>query len=246
MLIFYTLNNNKNNFQILRVIHFANWNAITVNEQFERWFSFAICEVIIPLTTKSPLGQFKIAGDLTMAKSNIIDMKTTKIPKWRKATTVQLPKEPSNVILTPVSVTSLIVSWTCCTNKIFDYIIMYSPDAKLSKENWKQISATCSDSYGVVLKNLPTNTEYTTCVVSAYTLANKNSIYDDKNCDSVYLSAKNIAPYGAVMLSEAEKRQKLIQKQDLKLKSNTEDFCSLAGYIIDSYGNCVGTLFFCK
>lgn len=203
-----------------RVIHFDDWNSERVYEQFDRWISFTICK-IITLTTKSLTKQL-----------------ITQMPKWRKSTT-QMLTEPLNVILTPVSVTSLIVSWTCCFNKNFNFVIMYSPDKNISKKKWEKVLTTCTESQGVVLKNLPTRTDYTACVVLEHNLAKNNDFYNEENCDTIYLSPETIAPYGIAMLAEIEQKKKAIVKQNiLKLKVN--DFCLISGFFIDLNGNCVG------
>uniref|UniRef100_A0A915ERK7 Uncharacterized protein n=1 Tax=Ditylenchus dipsaci TaxID=166011 RepID=A0A915ERK7_9BILA len=134
-----------------RVIHFSDWKGNNTPQQFINWISFSMCELM-----KSDSGP-------GLTKTTKAD--STKLPKWRKASAEPKAGEPSNVVLTPLSPTSMSVSWTCCTNNKINYVILYTPDEKLSKDKWKRVPANCRDSFGTVLENLPTGTDYAACVV---------------------------------------------------------------------------------
>uniref|UniRef100_A0A914YRZ8 Fibronectin type-III domain-containing protein n=1 Tax=Panagrolaimus superbus TaxID=310955 RepID=A0A914YRZ8_9BILA len=156
-----------------RVIHLSEW--LGNNELFNSWFSYAICESI---------------GSTSQPKSTTV---TTKRPK-QKPTKSPTAQEPSNINVIPISPTSFSVTWTCCTNNKADYVIIYTPDASLSIDKWKRIPARCRDSFGKVIDNLPSDSDYKVCVVTKTSANNNSAIIDDENCDSITLDKETTAP----------------------------------------------------
>ncbi|KAI1721109.1 fibronectin type III domain-containing protein [Ditylenchus destructor] len=161
-----------------RVIHFGDWAGENVPDQFSRWLSYSMCESIT--ATYNPLMMRTTKG-------------TTRLPKWKKAKEHRSPSEPTSVVVTPISPNSVIVSWTCCTNNKMDYVVLYTPDDQLPKSRWHRVIGTCRDSFGLILRNLPTDTDYAACVISTFTDTHNNATYGEENCDKIYLS-KDVVP----------------------------------------------------
>ncbi|VDL80556.1 unnamed protein product, partial [Nippostrongylus brasiliensis] len=131
-----------------RVIH-LDWTS--PNELFNSWFAYAICDYVTATTIKT-------APTTTKAKS-ITTRKTTPAPAAVSAAT--------NVEAVPLSPNSFSVSWTCCTNRKSNYTILYTHDTSIPQKNWQKREATCRDSFGTTIKDLPTDHQYTACVVAA-------------------------------------------------------------------------------
>uniref|UniRef100_F1KPH3 Mesocentin n=1 Tax=Ascaris suum TaxID=6253 RepID=F1KPH3_ASCSU len=157
-----------------RVIHFSEWSI--GSELFGSWLAHAICDYVTASTTK------KIGAPYV-----------TSSPTRRTTTKIKIT-EPANVEATPLSPNSFSVSWTCCTNKKADYVILYTPDASLPKWQWQRVAAKCRDSFGKRIEKLPTDNEYTICVETRTDAANRSAPLNLANCDTVQLNKDTTPP----------------------------------------------------
>ncbi|MFH4979531.1 hypothetical protein AB6A40_006240, partial [Gnathostoma spinigerum] len=157
-----------------RVIHFSDW--MDGSDLFGSWLGHEICGYVTAPTTRKAS-----------------TTRTTHKP-LRKTTSIDIETEPTNVKVTAVSPTSLSVSWTCCTNNRADYIVFYTPDASLPKSAWKKVHAKCRDSFGRIIYDLPSDTEYTVCVQTSHSASNNSIKLDLANCDSASLDKDTSPP----------------------------------------------------
>ncbi|PAV72007.1 hypothetical protein WR25_22447 [Diploscapter pachys] len=155
-----------------RVIHLADWTS--PNELFNSWVAYAMCDYVAASTTKKLTTPTKA----TSAASRI----STKPPT---------AFDPANVDIVPLSPTSISVSWTCCTNSKSNYTIIYTHDTSISRDKWLHKEATCRDSFGFSIEDLPTEHEYTVCVVTTTKAGNKTALEMDDNCATIYIDKSN-------------------------------------------------------
>lgn len=82
------------------------------------------------------------------------------------------------------------------THRFQNYTILYTHDTSIPQKNWQSRPATCRDSFGTIvqvrrqgtgggqgLQDLPTDTQYTVCVVSS-----RNGTTRDDNCAKIELN----------------------------------------------------------
>uniref|UniRef100_A0AAF5I0P7 Uncharacterized protein n=1 Tax=Strongyloides stercoralis TaxID=6248 RepID=A0AAF5I0P7_STRER len=157
-----------------RVIHLSEWENI--EELFNSWTSFAICETI---NTKD---QDKIKD-----KKKMISKENNKIVKNKE-------DMPSRISVVGVTPNSLSVSWICCTNDKQKYTIKYSPDVTIPLKNWPSLNASCKDGFGKEITDLPTDNNYYVCVFTNDKIKNADTKYNSENCDFVHLDQNTNAP----------------------------------------------------
>uniref|UniRef100_A0A0R3RV16 Fibronectin type-III domain-containing protein n=1 Tax=Elaeophora elaphi TaxID=1147741 RepID=A0A0R3RV16_9BILA len=150
-----------------KVIHFPDWSI--GNELFQSWIAHAFCSYVSKPVTR---------------KAKLTRMTRPPIRKTSKIST----DDATNVEVTPLGPNSLIVSWTCCTNNKADYIISYTPDSSLPKENWQKLSATCRDSFGRKIDGLPSDNTYTVCVETLQRFSNKSVPLNLNECETMQLT----------------------------------------------------------
>ncbi|EYC22320.1 hypothetical protein Y032_0017g3282 [Ancylostoma ceylanicum] len=131
-----------------RVIH-LDWTS--PNELFNSWFAYSVCDYVTATTVKTPT---------TPTKARPTVARRITAPPATIAT-------PTNVEAVPKSPNSFTVTWTCCTNTKSNYTILYTHDPSIPSQHWQQQSATCRDSFGKLIDRLPTDHDYTVCVVTA-------------------------------------------------------------------------------
>ncbi|KHJ82937.1 hypothetical protein OESDEN_17368 [Oesophagostomum dentatum] len=66
---------------------------------------------------------------------------------------------------------------------------MYTHDPSIPSEHWPRRSATCRDSFGTLIDHLPTDHDYTVCVITSQTASkfSKDLISEDR-CAQVTLN----------------------------------------------------------
>ncbi|KJH49062.1 von Willebrand factor type A domain protein [Dictyocaulus viviparus] len=152
-----------------RVIH-LDWTS--PNELFNSWFAYAICDYVTANTLKV----------------------TTKTKTMLTPSAVGL-SVPTNVEAIPLSPFAFSVSWTCCTNNKSNYTILYTHDPSIPIAHWPRRSATCRDSFGTVIQNLPTDHDYTVCVAASNAMSNISAIFPgNENCTRVTLNTNTTVP----------------------------------------------------
>ncbi|CAI4232346.1 unnamed protein product [Auanema sp. JU1783] len=156
-----------------RVIHLDDWSAIDL---FPNWLSYVICDYTS--STRTP------------------KLRTTKTTTKRPTTTTKSPTsfEPSNVEATGLGPSKLSVSWTCCTNNKANYTILYTHDKSIPRRNWKRLQATCRDSFGTTIDNLPSDHQYTVCVMTTTRALNDSAILEEENCDAITINKDTTPP----------------------------------------------------
>ncbi|UMM23770.1 hypothetical protein L5515_004321 [Caenorhabditis briggsae] len=155
-----------------RVIHLDQWSA--PNELFDSWIAYITCDYATASTTR---------------KSTTPKM-TTLLPFGRDAS----KEDATNIELIPLSPSSISVSWTCCTNNKSNYTILYTHDTSIPKKKWLRKEATCRDSFGTHLDNLPSDHTYTICVMTTERVENSTALAIDKNCDRIHIDLNTTAP----------------------------------------------------
>lgn len=66
-------------------------------------------------------------------------------------------------------------------------MVFYTPDTSIAPFKWKRIPAKCRDSFGLLIGDLPSDSTYKVCVVTAKSAKNASLTFHDENCDSVAL-----------------------------------------------------------
>ncbi|KAK6743871.1 hypothetical protein RB195_010895 [Necator americanus] len=155
-----------------RVIH-LDWTS--PNELFNSWFAYAICDYVTATTIKTSATTTKMRPSVAR--------RTTVLP----ATLLT----PTNVEAVPKSPTSFSVTWTCCTNTKSNYTVMYTHDPSTPSKHWLRRFATCRDSFGTLIDNLPTDHNYTVCVITTHSNISQSANPSEDYCTEVSLN-KNI------------------------------------------------------
>ncbi|VDP13257.1 unnamed protein product [Heligmosomoides polygyrus] len=159
-----------------RVIH-LDWTS--PNELFNSWFAYAICDYVTASTQKTTVATTKLK---------------TSLPK-KAATTPSSLTLPTNVEAVPLSPSSLSVSWTCCTNRKSNYTILYTHDSSIPPKHWQRRLATCRDSFGTTITGLPSDHDYTVCVIASELMNNASAFTPQSdNCAQLALSANTTRP----------------------------------------------------
>lgn len=160
-----------------RVIH-LDWTS--PNELFNSWLVYAICDYVTASTAKVT------SPSVTRSKA-VLTRRTTPIPASISV--------PTNIEVVPLSPSSLSVSWTCCTNNKSNYTILYTHDHLIPTDHWQRLSATCRDSFGTVIGNLPTDHVYTVCVTASNAKLNSSvPLLENENCAQTTLNKNTTAP----------------------------------------------------
>lgn len=69
-----------------------------------------------------------------------------------------------------------------------DYVILYTSDTSLALSKWNRIPAKCRDSFGKVIDQLSTDSDYKVCVITNSSFVKNNAIVGDENCDTIKLN----------------------------------------------------------
>ncbi|VDO23745.1 unnamed protein product, partial [Haemonchus placei] len=159
-----------------RVIH-LDWTS--PNELFNSWFAYSICDYVTMSTMRT-------SAPTTKAKST----------HARKTTTAPVALSvPTNVEAVPLSPSSFSVSWTCCTNRKANYTILYTHDTSIPQKHWQRRTATCRDSFGTTIQDLPTDHEYVVCVIASHLMSNVSTLSaESDSCAPVLITRNTTAP----------------------------------------------------
>ncbi|VDM63484.1 unnamed protein product, partial [Angiostrongylus costaricensis] len=76
-----------------------------------------------------------------------------------------------------------------------NYTILYTHDYSIPTDHWQKLSATCRDSFGTVIENLPTDHVYTVCVTASNAKLNSSvPLPENENCAQATLNKNTTAP----------------------------------------------------
>lgn len=191
-------------------------NGSAQKEQFGRWLAYGICQAINS-SSFAASSTTHLLSTMTTTTTTVADDKkrvskasrsaSTPLPKWKWTTTTAAARTPTDVMLLPISATSVLVSWTCCptsnqqqvdnvesvafllTAAFQTYDIIYTSDDRLPKSLWQTTSASCSQSGGFLIEGLHTDRDYSACVVLS-SFDRRRSITTNANCDRIYLNKR--------------------------------------------------------
>uniref|UniRef100_A0A914HSM9 Uncharacterized protein n=1 Tax=Globodera rostochiensis TaxID=31243 RepID=A0A914HSM9_GLORO len=188
-----------------RVIHFPNWTGTDVQQQFERWLTLAICNAIKSDAAGGGGGTAPEAKPtppaLTMLKMKTKRRGTTRMPKWRRLQQQSDAGDdvvPSHVLIRPVGPHSLSVSWSpCCApnRQSYNFSVLFTPDDSLPfPSHWSpRHGVSCADSAGFRLDALPSDHDYSVCVLNSRQLSDATTRNEvNAQCDSIWLGKDTV------------------------------------------------------